>query len=419
MNKEAIRKKIIERATADAKRLRVNCHLYSSEELNKLYIETFYEVLKSLPEHDIADLLIPAGNHQGMYRLSPDVNVDDLDIDYRWEAFVQPSPDFTQTVDNSQCCYGVSDLSMNVDTHHWCDAHHPNCLLLQIRLDPICREYGLALVTKESINRFFAEHGKIDKRYGPSPEEVRKKMAEKKRGALEEIGLMPVDGDRLLLPQDTKFKCYDQIKVMMQKAGGKYSQNAFVFKGKDAQEIKDRLLSGEKIDDKKKYQFFATPQRVRDRVIELARLTSHTEILEPSAGHGGLVDGVDKDLVTCFELWDENVEVLKEKGYTVEQGDFLEMDPTYPYDRIVANPPFTNNQDVDHVRHMHKWLKPDGILVSVMSTSWRHGTQKKHRDFREWLQHVEAKIETVKAGSFKESGTNIETCIVTIEGGSL
>jgi predicted RNA methylase len=202
---------------------------------------------------------------------------------------------------------------------------------------------------------------------------------------------------------------------MLETAGGKYTKNAFLFKGKDAQEIKDRLLDGEKVNDKKKYQFFATPQKVVDRVIELAEIADHHSVLEPSAGTGNMVDGLPTDQVVCCELWEDNVKVLQDKGYSVLAGDFTKAMFNEEFDRIVANPPFTNNQDIDHVRLMYKALVPGGRLVSVMSTSWRHGTKRKQRDFREWLDHVEAKVEPVHAGAFKESGTNIETYIVTID----
>ena len=52
--------------------------------------------------------------------------------------------------------------------------------------------------------------------------------------------------------------------------------------------------------------------------------------------------------------------------------DFLnpsEWATAFKYDRIIANPPFTKNQDIDHVMQMWNFLKPGGRIVSIMSNS--------------------------------------------------
>ena len=53
--------------------------------------------------------------------------------------------------------------------------------------------------------------------------------------------------------------------------------------------------------------------------------------------------------------------------------DFLSRLPHGSYDRVVMNPPFDLERDIDHVMHAMEFLKPDGLLVAIMSagTEWR------------------------------------------------
>lgn len=230
------------------------------------------------------------------------------------------------------------------------------------------------------------------------------------------VSKMMVNGTRLELPQDEFLSNYAEVKKALTKAGGKYKRNGFEF-GKPAEEIKTRLIGGEKIDDKKKYQFFETPEAIADQLIELADIDPHHEVLEPSAGLGRIADRarviVGEDRCKVVEMMPGNASELRAKGYEVHEGDFLSV-TGQTFDRIVANPPFTNNQDVDHVRHMYSLLKPGGRLVSVMSPSWTFGSSKKQREFRAWLESLDAQVSEIEEGSFKESGTGVRTVVVVI-----
>lgn len=84
------------------------------------------------------------------------------------------------------------------------------------------------------------------------------------------------------------------------------------------------------------------------------------------------------------------------------------------FDRIIANPPFCGGQDVDHVRHMYHLLKPNGILVTVMSPAWQYRMDSKHAEFRAWLEQLDHEVEDLPEGTFKSSGTNVRALLVTI-----
>ena len=232
---------------------------------------------------------------------------------------------------------------------------------------------------------------------------------------IESIGKMLPTGNRLELPKDDHFANYAQVKKTLITAGGKYKRCGFEF-GEDAAAVQARLVGGEAIDDKKKFQFFATPPELAQRLVDLAVIHPGMDVLEPSAGQGAIsniVEGLGANC-TVVELMDQNIAALKRQGYYVLKGDFLTMSGLGPFDRIVANPPFTKNQDIYHIKHMFTLLKPGGKLVSMASLSWTFGSQKKQVAFREWLAAVGGIYTVVEAGAFKVSGTNISSVIVEI-----
>lgn len=232
------------------------------------------------------------------------------------------------------------------------------------------------------------------------------------------IEKMTVNGNRLELPKDEQFENYAQVKKHLINAGGKYKKCGFEF-ADCAELVKSRLVGGEVINDKKKFQFFATPSNVIDLLMNHACLDSGMMVLEPSAGQGAIVDAIISlgAHANMIELMPENIKVLNSK---YDKGlvplDFLTINPVshIKYERIVANPPFTKNQDIDHVLHMYKFLNEGGLLVSVMSKSWVHGSQKKQIAFRDWLSSVDSYTQEIPAGAFKESGTNISSMLVVI-----
>ena len=132
--------------------------------------------------------------------------------------------------------------------------------------------------------------------------------------------------------------------------------------------------------------------------------TRTNKVLEAA---GGLVD--------CYELMDSNFASLVEaKIVCAWQQDFLTVEPNPIYDRVVMNPPFDKQADIKHVMHALKFLKPDGLLVSVMSAGVTFRDNKLTVDFRALIRERGGDIEALPDGSFKESGTGVNTVIVTI-----
>jgi 16S rRNA G1207 methylase RsmC len=75
------------------------------------------------------------------------------------------------------------------------------------------------------------------------------------------------------------------------------------------------------------------------------------------------------------------------------------------FDRILMNPPFSNGEDIKHIRHALTFLKPGGRLVAICANGPRQ---------REALMGL-GTWEDLPAGTFKESGTMVNSAMLTVD----
>lgn len=239
----------------------------------------------------------------------------------------------------------------------------------------------------------------------------------------ESLSKCTIQGNTLFLPPivDGALPDYAEIRKALLNAGAKYQRNAFVFPS-DALPYVERITGGEKVNIKKEFQFFATPEPLAKRLVEMADINNpDLLVLEPSAGQGAIVKELLRKepglIVHAYELMDINRSVLEKiKDCVLLGNDFLNAgSQATAFDRIVANPPFNKNQDIDHIQEMYKRLKKGGRIVTIASIHWKNSNNKKEVNFRYWLDEVNAVIEEVPAGEFKSSGTNVPTCIILID----
>lgn len=215
---------------------------------------------------------------------------------------------------------------------------------------------------------------------------------------------------------------YQRVNEVLEAVGGRWttSVQAHVFPVDAAEAITPVLESGQVVtlrEKRQSAQYFPTPAAVVQRVIELAAIKPGMEVLEPSAGSGAIVtaaaaagavvDCIERDPGYAAALADASIA----RALTV--ADFLAVPAEPRYDRVVMNPPFTKGTDMQHVEHALRFLKPDGLLVSVMS--WTVTTESRATSkFRALVETRGGTVEAVAAGAFRESGTDVPTVIVTI-----
>ena len=228
------------------------------------------------------------------------------------------------------------------------------------------------------------------------------------------LGNSRIVDNKLYLPEgQLDRKLYLDVNKVLTAIKGKWNRSAkaHIFPECPIDIIENILQTGEYTDEKKEYQIFETPVWLAEKLIEMADIHEGETILEPSAGRGriaALIPGCD-----CIELNTDNSRYLTDNGYRVIWDDFMDFEVPRDYDIIVANPPFTKQQDIDHVNKMMDIA--NRRVVSIMSASvlWRNN--KKTIEFRNRVESLGGIFEELPDSTFAESGTLVKTCIVSVD----
>ncbi|WP_235657100.1 LPD38 domain-containing protein [Aeromonas caviae] len=165
--------------------------------------------------------------------------------------------------------------------------------------------------------------------------------------------------------------------------------------------------------------FFPTPESHAADLVALAGIEPGMTVLEPSAGHGMLAEAARAAgaKVDAVELAGDLREILQAKGFSLVGSDFMATTPAQSYDAVVMNPPFSDDMDVDHVRHAYDHLKPGGRLVAIVSATAGDRQNNKNKAFREWFDGLGGSEQAMPEGSFKASlnPTDVRTKIFVID----
>lgn len=216
-------------------------------------------------------------------------------------------------------------------------------------------------------------------------------------------------------------KSYAEAKKWIEEAGGSWQGGkvqGFTFPF-NPERVFSILKEGKRCNLQQEYQFFETPADIADWLVMLAGgIHKEDTVLEPSAGRGALIKAIHRACpsvtVECYELMPENREFLHTLGNVILLDEDFTKDSVGSYSKIIANPPFSDNQDIDHVRLMYERLEKGGTLAAITSPHWQFSSEKKCIDFRDWLDKVGGKTFEIGAGEFKESGTTISTMAIVI-----
>ena len=138
----------------------------------------------------------------------------------------------------------------------------------------------------------------------------------------------------------------------------------------DPQSVVDEIVCSGCIPDRVSHQFYPTPERLAKLAVAFADIGMNDNVLEPSAGHGGLADEVlYKQNVVCIEISSLHCKVLEAKGYFVHCADFLAWETDFRFERIVLNPPYSDGRWQAHLNHATKFLAANGRLTAILPAS--------------------------------------------------
>jgi predicted RNA methylase len=227
-----------------------------------------------------------------------------------------------------------------------------------------------------------------------------------------------LEGARVFLTGALDRKLYTETNKVLEAAGGKWNRSAkaHVFDGDAADALEPIILTGEYSRTKQDFGQFDTPHVLAENVVDLADVQAGMSVLEPSAGVGRIAAAARQvgSFVTCWEIDEKRAEKLADVAHSLNVGDFLAAEPVSAYDRVVMNPPFAKQDDIRHVLHALRFLKPGGRLVAIMSAGVMFRENKLSSEFRDLVEQSSGSIERLPEGAFKASGTSVNTCIVTI-----
>jgi phospholipid N-methyltransferase len=183
--------------------------------------------------------------------------------------------------------------------------------------------------------------------------------------------------------------------------------------GKDKARVLEEALKGG-IQIVSAHQLFPTPSSLAERMVELADIYCNHLVLEPSAGTGRILEALPASIwnngeVHAVEINQKLAQGLADRWKTLltSCADFLEWDSQgITFDRILMNPPFERGADIRHILKARELLAPGGILVAICAGGPRQ---------KETLEPLASLWEPLPAGTFEESGTNVNTVLLTIE----
>jgi phospholipid N-methyltransferase len=177
-------------------------------------------------------------------------------------------------------------------------------------------------------------------------------------------------------------------------------------------------------------ELFPTPPELARRMVEALGVKAGDRVLEPSAGTGALVGalsglpfsygpdgrGPRQGEIVAVEINADLCKVLRREFPLTEviNGDFLALNFGL-CDRIIMNPPFSGQADIAHVTHALKFVRAGGKLVAVMSAGVLFRQDRKASEFRALIETLGGVFEELPEGSFKASGTNVNTVLLEVE----
>lgn len=221
-----------------------------------------------------------------------------------------------------------------------------------------------------------------------------------------------VEGKTLKITEQLDRKTYGQLNKVLTAIGGKWNakQRVHLFQEDVSEMIENIINTGEYSCIKKDFQFFPTPIELAKKIIKLAEITPDDICLEPSAGMGNIAQFMPN--CDVIELHEDNRKTLIDKGFNLVHDDFLTFIPEKKYTAIVMNPPFSKGQDIEHVTKAIEMA--ERVVVAITSASVMFRNDKKTEAFRKLVAYYGGTIEELPAESFKESGTQVNTCLIVV-----
>lgn len=170
--------------------------------------------------------------------------------------------------------------------------------------------------------------------------------------------------------------------------------------------------------------FYPTPARLANKMLQGIDWKKVQYVLEPSAGKGDLIDAAkDAHRIATYSDYDFRADVieinpdlraaLKGKEYRVVHDDFLSFQTEISYDLILMNPPF--DQGAKHLlKALEMQEKTGGLVISLLNAeTLKNPYTAERKALANKLESIGAEVEYLQ-GEFTsaERSTEVEVAIV-------
>jgi len=250
---------------------------------------------------------------------------------------------------------------------------------------------------------------------------------------LDVLAMVECNANRAVIVEQLDRKLYTKTNDVLVALGGKWTRGAkaHIFDGPAQERIDQAILVGE-VTTAKDLGFYPTPPALADRLVAMADIEPGHVCLEPSAGTGNIVKALFRagaTRVVAFErdlkMRHQLMRITSNPLHTLDvapNDDFMEKSLSNIFldvDRVVMNPPFYKvgfGDHLDHARLAYKLLFIRGVMVCVLPSSVLFRRDKRYAEFRAWaLNEIGGTLEALPEGSFRESGTMVNTCVLRVE----
>ncbi len=271
------------------------------------------------------------------------------------------------------------------------------------------------------------------------------------RDVLRNVHYLPAVSRLLITRDELAPKVFREVKEICTRLGARWNQasQSFLF-GYDPTRALEVVQASGVMPPKNPYAHFQTPDSISEGMIRYEfrlfegehypgyhhgqplhachYIPAGLRILEPSAGKGAIARwirqlysmlGREDYTLHCCEIDPINRAILEQQDFAGVADDFLtyHLEPGEAlYDIVIMNPPFLDLEYIEHIEHAWELLSDrEGRLVAIVPSSFFWREEAKCQRFRTLVRlYGEEPPMVYPRGRFKESGTTIETALVSL-----
>jgi hypothetical protein len=172
-------------------------------------------------------------------------------------------------------------------------------------------------------------------------------------------------------------------------------------------EVITEIIKTAQVPEKLSHQFYATPSDLAQEFVKWVGLDEEDFCYESSAGTGSIARHMPLQTY-CIEIDRLRCMALDKQGFTVKQGDFLQLQPADfagSADAVLMNPPYAGSRWKDHFEHAIGFVRNGGTVAAILP----EGAVNKMRE----IGGFEVEFSPVKRNRFSDTTIGVVFAKIT------